>query len=253
MRTAQRTTATLVARRQWSGLYALAVLLAVFPVGPWLLSVPPKCDAVVCVTCFDLGAVTIVSACVFAIAGFFPIAIMARLTTRADVFLCAGATWSAALGLWWFLCGAVALLCTFQGQGLITLAVLVVSTLMVISAVFWFHLRNAIPKTIALNSSAINFATMEYRALGPFVRPDRRQAITLSVLASFAAAGIPLAMLIPSGAWTQLLLIGISWFLGIAFFGYLALGNVYQAWLIHNRCRALGRVMRVWELAERPY
>jgi hypothetical protein len=163
-------------------------------------------------------------------------------------FLLYGAFWGASVGLAWQMYGAETLFTHFPEEAWTTLTLLGIGSVGATALVFLLHTRSAIPRAISLNPTAIDFEKMEFHALGPFDRPDGKRSISLSSLLALSLLGIPLAGLIPAGTFEDVLFIAVSWFLGYAFIGYAAVGNIYQAWLINQKCAAVGKTMVVSEL-----
>lgn len=224
------------------GPLSLAGCFLIFPLGPHYLPDPPSSHI-----CFDLTLLVHWSWVSLASITFLFALVFVRVVRRAITFKLIGAAWAAVLGLWWLVVGGTVLVCDRPEIGTAVLWSLAIALVLATLIIFTFHLRKALRRVIEMNVTAFDFARMEYHATLPLQRPDGRHGLTRSEMIGFGIAGVALAG-IAASSYNDFLFVAVAWFLGYVFLGYLCAGNIYLAWLIHDRTPPSGSPMVVHEL-----
>jgi len=160
------------------------------------------------------------------------------------------------MGLWFLLIPYLILLCDPSSLGEKIFIPSIFALLLLTVGIFFLYQREKLKQVVKINPHVYDFETMQYSFLAPILRPDGKNTnkthIYLILGASF---GLLISRLeindffnLNSYAGENFIGIFSCWLVGYAFSGYLAIGNLYLAWLIHKNSKEVGRKMIVKEL-----
>ncbi|HYA21347.1 MAG TPA: hypothetical protein VEG25_12005 [Burkholderiales bacterium] len=164
-----------------------------------------------------------------------------------------------AYGLWFLAAITEAMFCPPMPGADIVFPLLIVGLAVFAGSIFWFHTRWMLPKVLEINPQKWDFEKMQYSIMAPTIRPDgksMKRVTTLMLAGGFLGiflgalsfrefmADKPTAALID--AWLPMM---IGWFVVYVFIGYFAVSKVYSIWIVHKKCKAVGRKMTIKEFS----